>query len=172
MTFLIAPTSTPIIGLGSWLEQLIAEYNHILETPSRQREIVSEELDEIDLPPFRRAVEDGVLTLHVADTLPARRGPGTRGSRARLGPGRDVAVLDPGADQPQRGQPGGVTGLHRVLGRGGNAVAQVHVVLVQAGVRMALSPAVNPAARIRGQAASSASALRPFGPLDARGPRA
>ncbi|HHX48509.1 MULTISPECIES: DNA gyrase subunit A [Brevibacterium] len=29
------------------IEQLIAEYNHILETPSRQREIVSEELDEI-----------------------------------------------------------------------------------------------------------------------------
>ncbi|TGD13000.1 DNA gyrase subunit A [Brevibacterium sp. S111] len=29
------------------IEQLIAEYNHILETPARQREIVSEELDEI-----------------------------------------------------------------------------------------------------------------------------
>jgi DNA gyrase subunit A len=29
------------------IEALIAEYNHILETPSRQREIVSEELDEI-----------------------------------------------------------------------------------------------------------------------------
>ncbi|AMT92513.1 DNA gyrase subunit A [Brevibacterium linens] len=29
------------------IEQLIAEYNHILETPSRQREIVSEELNEI-----------------------------------------------------------------------------------------------------------------------------
>ena len=29
------------------IEALIAEYNHILETPSRQREIVSEELDEV-----------------------------------------------------------------------------------------------------------------------------
>ncbi|MGC2938954.1 MULTISPECIES: DNA gyrase subunit A [unclassified Brevibacterium] len=29
------------------IETLIAEYNHILETPSRQREIVSEELDEL-----------------------------------------------------------------------------------------------------------------------------
>ncbi|GAA4282567.1 DNA gyrase subunit A [Brevibacterium daeguense] len=29
------------------LEELIKEYNHILETPARQREIVSEELDEI-----------------------------------------------------------------------------------------------------------------------------